>query len=161
MLLRRVSLLLAAGLSACGGASSDQEAAASCTAQPASCCATGEPLAAGTAAELHQLLSGRWQLCGGDTLPAGAAGVEFRGGTYWQFLRHAEIGDALVADPANMGWQIDVGEGTCGAELSLSRATGGYVTADARVYDGSPRTLRLDFRDDDGAHSSACFVSVR
>jgi hypothetical protein len=126
----------------------------SCEAAAVDCCATGEALAPTAPGELHELLHGRWQICGGAVPGApGAEGVEFRDGAFWQLLRLAEQGGALIGDPDNMGWQIDVADVACGYELTLFRSMGGKLVAEARVHDGA---LRLDFET-----GTACFVSVR
>lgn len=120
----------------------------------AGCCATGEAVDVGSIDELHGRLHGRWQICAG-AIPdaADAEGIEFRDGAFWQLLKTAEEGGALIGDAANMGWQIEAAEGTCGEQLTLFRSMGGRIVADVRIYEDG---LRLDFET-----GSACFTSIR
>jgi hypothetical protein len=111
---------------------------------------TGASLPYGNAAQLRDLLVGRWIYCEGvgRVGPADVVGFEIDKDHFWWYLRRAPDGSLVRA--AGTGyegycWVIDLGHGTYQVDLDVDVGGGALVTQ-TEFTDG-PRRVHLHHRD--------------
>lgn len=149
----------AALLVGCGGAEGDGGNSADPEkVEIAGCTPEAAAIDPGSGAELLGLLEGRWKRCGGETVPAGADGIEFRPGGFWLFLQENETG-ALVGNFDETGWETRAARDGADWVLTLVHSTGGEKTARVSISGDVPHRLRLGFSEND-ATGTAWYLPV-